>query len=721
MFKKILFVGILIFSVFANAQNTFQAVIIDEESGIPLLGATAFVEGTNNGAVANEDGLVSINNIANGEQVIVISYVGFETQKLTLNFPLNNDEVREIFMHHEGEEIEVFITSTRSRRVISDLPTRVEVISGEELQEKGNMKPGNIRMLLNETTGIQTQQTSATSYNSSIRIQGLDGKYTQLLKDGYPLYSGFSGGLSLLQIVPLDLQQVEVIKGASSTLYGGGAIAGLVNLISIKPSEERKLNFLINGTSALGLDLSGFYAEKFKKWGTTVFASYNLGSPYDPADIGLSAIPKFRRYTINPRFYYYFNDRSTLDLGVNTVVEERTGGNIDYIEGNAVQNPYYERNNTERITTRAGFQHEFLDGSFLSLKNSLSFFQRKIEVPNYVFSGNQFASYNEASYNFGKSDFEWIIGLNLWVDQFEQDPTNNAEVVDYNHITYGGFVQNNWRASDFFSLESGLRLDYQNEYGTFVLPRLSGMFSFNDQLTARIGGGLGYKTPTIFTEDAERIHFQNVKPINVEETEAENSLGANFDVNYRGELSEEIGFTLNTLFFYTVVSKPLILTSNIFNGMEYVQPDGYIDTKGIETNVKLSYKDFKLFVGYTLADVERNYNGFSSEMPLVSTHRLNNVLMYEKHDNIKIGLEAYYFSPQKLNDGTTGQDYWIFGLMTEKIWEHFSIFLNFENFTDTRQTKMGGIYTGSISDPQFKDIFAPVDGFVINGGVKINL
>ena len=115
---------------------------------------------------------------------------------------------------------EVVITSTRSSRTIEDIPTRVEFIAGEELSEKGNMKPGDIRMLLNESTGIRTQQTSATSYNSSIRIQGLDGKYTQLLRDGLPLYGGYSGSLSLMQIAPLDLKQVEVIKGATSTLYG---------------------------------------------------------------------------------------------------------------------------------------------------------------------------------------------------------------------------------------------------------------------------------------------------------------------------------------------------------------------------------------------------------------------------------------------------------------------------------------------------------------------
>src|SRR5688500_4453880 len=143
------------------------------------------------------------------------------------------------------------ITSTRSSRTIADIPTSVEFISGEELEEKGNMKPGDIRMLLSESTGIQTQQTSATSYNSSIRIQGLDGRYTQILRDGYPMYAGFAGGISIMQIAPLDLQQVEVIKGSSSTLYGGGAIAGLVNLVSKTPGEGREISFMANATSAM--------------------------------------------------------------------------------------------------------------------------------------------------------------------------------------------------------------------------------------------------------------------------------------------------------------------------------------------------------------------------------------------------------------------------------------------------------------------------------------
>ena len=96
--------------------------------------------------------------------------------------------------------------------------------------------------------------------------------------------------------------------------------------------------------------------------------------------------------------------------------------------------------------------------------------------------------------------------------------------------------------------------------------------------------------------------------------------------------------------------------------------------------------------------------------------------MYEKEEKFWVGLEAYYYSPQKLSTGETGQSYWIMGLMSEKKFgEKFSIFLNFENFLDTRQTRFDQIYTGSLNDPQFLDIYAPVDGFVVNGGVKIKL
>ena len=97
------------------------------------------------------------------------------------------------------------------------------------------------------------------------------------------------------------------------------------------------------------------------------------------------------------------------------------------------------------------------------------------------------------------------------------------------------------------------------------------------------------------------------------------------------------------------------------------------------------------------------------------------MLLYEVEEKWKVGLEAYYFSEQQLSDGATGKSYWIAGFMAEKLWKKISLYINFENFTDTRQTRFDTIYTGSISDPQFRDIYAPLDGFVVNGGMKLRL
>jgi iron complex outermembrane receptor protein len=720
MLRTILAILVIGLSTLSFAQNTFKAQILDEESNEPLPGATLYFPQLELGESADQEGVVSIANIPNGTHNLQIQFLGYETQRLKITFPLESSETIIFKLEHGHEELEVLLVqSNRSSRVIEDVPTRVEIIAGEELAEKGNMKPGDIRMLLNESTGIQTQQTSATSYNSSIRIQGLDGKYTQLLRDGLPLYSGFASGLSLMQIAPLDLAQVEVIKGSSSTLYGGGAIAGLVNLITKRPEEEPELSFLINGTSALGLDASAFYSAKGEKIGTTVFASYNKGTAYDPEDIGLTAIPEFDRFTLNPKLFVDFSERSNLIAGLNFIQEERLGGNMDFIEGRPVNDPYFEANKTDRISTELTFQTKWADQNSLTFKNSLNFFNREIEIPDYIFDGRQVSSFSELNWSSKGSNSSWITGLNLWTDQFDQRAGNLSNPLDYSLTTVGAFVQNIWNASPEWTLETGLRLDHLNTEGFFPLPKVSAMFKPNAAMTMRIGGGLGYKSPTVFTEETERIQFQNVVPIDFGALSSERSAGANLDINYRMAFGEELSLVANTLLFFTQIQNPLILEQRV-NRFEFVQPDGKFETRGVEVNLKWNYRDFKLFTGYTFADVIQELNGEINPYPLVARHRLNNVLMYEKHENFWIGLEAYYFSPQVLNDGQEGQSYWIMGLMTEKVLgEHFSVFLNFENFLDTRQTRFDTIYTGELSNPEFRDIYAPVDGFVINGGVKL--
>jgi len=724
MQRFLLVATILISGLATTAQHTFKAKIVNKETSEPISGATVTIEAVKKITAADSAGFVVINNIPAGKYLVKISSVGFAEKEVTYQIPLIADEVTiEMEAEHEEEE-EVVIQSTRSSRTIRDIPTRVEFVAGEELDEKANMKPGDIRMVLNESTGITTQQTSALSANASIRIQGLDGRYTQILRDGFPLYAGFSGGLGLLQTPPLDLKQFEVIKGSSSTLYGGGAIAGLVNLISKTPTGDRELKFILDLTSAGGINTSGFYGKKFKKTGLTLFTSRNSNKAFDPAGIGLTAIPKFERYTINPKLFFYINEKTDLQLGINVTTEKRTGGDIEFIKGNKASG-YLEVNNTDRIITQFSFERRFRNNSGIKIKNSINHFKRLLIVTaTDDFNGIQNSSFTEVTWSNHGEKSEWIAGINLLTDNFDEVIPSTVSYYgrDYKQLTTGIFVQNNNKVNDWFNLETGLRGDFVKDYGFALLPRISMLFKFSSKFSSRIGGGLGYKTPNFFTEESERLGYKNILPIDEDVNTMERSYGVNADINYRTKFADDkISFSINHLFFFTGIHDPLVLRQQNSMLYQFINVNGHFDSRGIETNIKLGYSDFKLFIGYTYTNAYLHEGNSKTENYLTPRHRLNNVLLYEVEDKWKIGLEAYYFSNQQLSDNTTGRAYWITGFMAEKLWENFSLYVNFENFTDTRQTKFESIYTGSISNPVFKDIYAPLDGFVVNGGIKLRL
>lgn len=712
---------VLCLSITGMAQHIFNARIQDAQTREALPGASVLLTGTNKGAHADATGRAFLQNIPDGRQSFRIQHVGYETQTIDLDYPRPDDTVT-ILLEPAGEEMDQVVISTRNSRSLRNIPTRVEIINSEELEEKANMRPGDIRMMLNETTGIQTQQISAASANSSIRIQGLDGRYTQILKDGFPLYAGFSGGLGLLQTPPLDLRQVEIVKGSSSTLYGGGAIAGLVNLISKVPTSERDLRFLINGTSAGGLDIDGYYGQQFDKIGLTLYASQNSSRAYAPSGVPFTAIPRTQRNVLQPKLFLTLGDHTKLIAGFSTTWENRLGGDARYLEGkDDSTHSYFERNKSRRLSTQFTLDHSFNEHNSLTIKNAFNKFNRTITIPGYVFDGRQWSSYSEITYRHQQDKMDWIAGVNVYTDDFSEFPKDSFPKRNYTQHTFGGFLQNTWKMASWLQAEAGIRGDYIADYGFAFLPRLSALFTLTPKLTSRVGGGLGYKTPTIFTEEAERIQFRSVRPISIDTNKLERSYGANFDINYKTRLWGKVNVNINQLFFFTWINAPLQLVAINPSLYHLVNVPGDMGTKGWETNIKFSYESFRWYIGYTYTHTHLRQGDKVIENPLTVKHRVNNILMYEVENKWKLGFEAYYYSRQLLTDGATGRPYWTLGFMAEKIWQHLSIFINFENFTDTRQTKFDTIYTGTVTHPVFRDIYAPLDGFVLNGGVKLRL
>jgi iron complex outermembrane receptor protein/outer membrane receptor for ferrienterochelin and colicins len=412
-------------------------------------------------------------------------------------------------------------------------------------------------------------------------------------------------------------------------------------------------------------------------------------------------------------------------LGNSYTWGSNTGGDMEQIKGNgSALHTYFEENSTVRNTTTLEIDKKFKSGSKLKLKQSLGLFDRVISLPNYAFSGFNTNSFTDLSLLVKKKKHTVIGGLNIVFDKFKH---RNMRVLDARTFTTGVYMQDTWDVNNRVILETGLRIDNMNfknavysKNQTFILPRVSALFKITNKISSRIGGGLGYKTPTVFTEETESLQYQNLQALN--HVEAERSVGGTADINFKTKITSGLSFSINQMFFYTGISKPLVLSVDGFGNYSFANAAKSVTSTGFETNVKFIYKeDLKLFVGYTYTYAKAGYLSGNQFLRLLPKNKLNLTLMYEKEDNFKFGLEGYLTGNQYLNNGTRTPSYWEFGFMAQKTFRKVSLFVNFENFTDQRQSKYKTVVNPPHSDPGFDDIWNHTEGFVVNGGIKIKL
>src|SRR6185436_9191886 len=197
----------------------------------------------------------------------------------------------------------------------------------EDIEEKALMTPGSVAMLLGETTGLRVQTTAPSLGASNVRIQGLRGHYSQLLADGLPLYGAQGDSFSLLQVPPLDLGQVEVIKGVASALYGTSAIGGVVNLVSRRP-RERESEVLLNATTLGGVDATGWLARP-GKWAWSSIGGYHGQARKDVDGDGWTDVAGFDRGMVRPRVTYDNERGTSILITAGLTAEDREGGTSD--------------------------------------------------------------------------------------------------------------------------------------------------------------------------------------------------------------------------------------------------------------------------------------------------------------------------------------------------------------------------------------------------------
>jgi iron complex outermembrane receptor protein/outer membrane receptor for ferrienterochelin and colicins len=201
----------------------------------------------------------------------------------------------------------------------------------------------------------------------------------------------------------------------------------------------------------------------------------------------------------------------------------------------------------------------------------------------------------------------------------------------------------------------------------------------------------------------------------------ERSRGGTLDVNYRNTIGEKFSYSINQMFFYTEIEDPLVLIENPPGIFRFVNAEQPVRSRGFETNTRLSYGLAKLFAGYTFTHAKAAYLLGNQTLPLTPKSRINSALLFEKEANYKTGFEAYYTSSQFLSNGFRTKPFWTLGIFGEKTFGKYSLFINFENITDTRQGRLSQVVFPPHQTPTFSEIYTHTEGRVINGGIKIRL
>jgi outer membrane receptor for ferrienterochelin and colicins len=676
----------------------------------PVAGAAVTVNGI---SLQTDQNGIATTTLPLGTAEVSVSKEGYLPAKASL--PVDEARQWQITLklkpeQHAQEEVTVHATRTDTR--LQDLPTRVEVLGPEEIDEKTMMTPGDIVMMLNEMGGLRVQSTSPSLGAASVRIQGMRGRYTAFLGDGLPLFGQQGGGLGLLQIPPVDLGQVEVIKGVASALYGAGAMAGVVNLISRRPSAEPVHEILFNRSTRGATDTSLFVASQLTPhWGASFLGSGDWQQHNDIDHDGWADLAGYTRGVVRPRIFWDNGNGGTAFLTGGVTYENRDGGTISGAVLPATGTPYTEALNTRRYDLGGNVQY--------------------IIGKRYVVSARFAASLQDHDHRFGdvreRDRHELLFGeltargtyhRNTWVAgvaaEREVYLPRDVPQFTYRYTTPGVFLQDDIEFAPWLSVSASARADFQSQHGTFFSPRVSALIRWRGW-TSRLSAGQGFFAPTPLTEETEAAGLTRLvipKPLI-----AERGRSASFD------LTRKVGPAYYTVtLFDSSVRHPInVDRTEHYQLINLAQPTHNV---GLEFLGTLRKADFSATLSYTYVHSRQFELGERADTPLTPRHSFGIVGMWEKEKSSRIGVESYYTGHQRLEENpylSESKAYVLFGFLAEHTFGRFQLFVNMENLTDVRQTRWNPLLRPDqgIDGRWTVDAWAPLDGRVLNGGVRL--
>jgi outer membrane receptor for ferrienterochelin and colicins len=692
------------FAFGVQAQTPATLVVRVQSENQPVVGAVVIAG--NQRAETGPDGRVEL-GVPAGAVTLTVTKDGLIDARQDVIVPASGIEVTvDLVALPDIEEEVVVVATTRTGRRVEDQPTRVEVLGREEIEEKMLMTPGDIVMMLNEMGGLRVQATSPSIGAASVRVQGMKGRYTRFLSDGLPLFGQQVGGLGLLQIPPMDLGQVEVIKGVASALYGAGAMGGVVNLLSRRPGDERSVDLLVNQSTLGGTDGVAFLSTPLtSSWRLSLLGGAHRQSQNDSDDDGWADVAGYARGVVRPRLFWDGGNGRSAFLTAGITIEDREGGTLA-----ASGAPYVEALDTRRYDVGGTVQTLVKERYVLTARGAAAW-QRH---------DHQFGEIRERDAHdtiFGEVALRGAAGRHTWVvgTAYERDAYTPTDVprFAYTYNVPGVFAQDDVDLATWLSVSAGARLDWHSGYGAFFSPRLAGLIRAGGW-TSRLSIGRGFFATTPLTEETEAAGLTRLQI--QEPLRAEHGTSVSWDV------TRALGpLTLTATAFGSRITDPVAVDRDtrylLFNR------DEATTNVGAELLATARRGPWVGTGTYTFVRSREEADSGRQDVALTPRHSAGFVGMWEEEDWGRVGLEVYYTGRQRLEVNpyrTESKPYVIVGMLVEKRVGPARLFLNAENVTNVRQTKWDSLLRPSrgVDGRWTVDAWAPVDGRAINGGVR---
>lgn len=613
--------------------------IIDAETSEHIPFATITIKGTTFGTISDATGHFLLKNLPEGQHTIVASHLGYHSIEQSVEILAQRTiEVKLSIRPQALKMDEVVVTGSRNETNKRESATIVNVLSAKLFEKTAS---NNVAEVLNFQSGLRVEYNCSNCGVPQLRINGLEGQYSQILLDSRPIFSSLATVYGLEQLPAGMIERVEVIRGGGSALFGSNAIGGVVNIITKEPlknsvSLSNSTALFEGGGSDVNTTLNGSFVTDDNRAGIYLFGMVKDRDSYDRDGDGFSEIPKVGSETIGFRGYYKINSSSRLTAEYHHMREFRRGGDLmdrppheaniaeqlrHNINGGGVKYDLFTEDYKHRLSLYTSLQNISRDSYFGTNKNLDAYGTTKDFT---LIAGGQYAL------RFDKLLFmpsDLTVGLEYTDNQLNDKMLGYDRTIDQHSVSYGTFLQNEWK-NEKLSLLIGGRLDKHNKVNDPIFsPRVNVRYTPIEQIGLRASYAGGYRAPQAYEED---LHVAavggEVAIISIDPNlrpEYSHSISASADLYHRFGIVEANllveGFYTDLRDVFTLVEKGHDTEGNLL--LERQNASGAV-IKGVNFELKMGFTPkLTLDAGYTMQTSRYKKDHAWSENPELTPQR----------------------------------------------------------------------------------------------------